>query len=85
MPSGKKKYVFKKGECELVITRVTPKIHSILISQKCRDCGKETGFGYYSDTGKPKKEKELRCKDCLEVALANAFKQDDSHTRRLSN
>lgn len=85
MPSGKKKYVFAPDECELAITRVTPKIHSVLISQKCKECGKDTGFGYYSHTGWPRKDREnLKCQSCLEKTLAEAFKNDKSHTRRLS-
>jgi len=84
MPSGKKKYVFEKDECELAITRITPMIHSIIVKQKCVSCGKDTGFGYYSSDGKPReKYSKSKCQSCLQKALDKAFKNDKSHTERL--
>jgi DNA-directed RNA polymerase subunit RPC12/RpoP len=84
MPSGKKKCVFEKDECELVITRVTPMIHSIIVKQKCVSCGKDTGLGYYSSDGKQReKYSNSKCENCLQKLLDQAFKNDKSHIERL--
>lgn len=84
MPSGQGRFRFNPGECELAITRVKPMINSILVEQRCKECNAPTGFGYYSDTGKEKPDRLVRCEDCLQNALNEAFKKDQSHVMRLS-
>lgn len=83
MPSGKKKYIFEKGECELIIARIKPINNSILITQKCVECGNPTGLCYFSDSPKPERMKQ-KCQDCLQEELNQAFKKDQSHIKRMS-
>ena len=82
----KKYWKFDKGDCELIHSRTTLKIHSIIIMQKCKECGLQTGLGYYSHTGKERKDRlNQKCKKCLQKALDQACKDDKSHMEMLSN